>query len=134
MRAFNCLNRRISISIHVLGIKHSRSVWCFHFNQTSARLFFMHKINTFLMQQKSMVNGLQKQKSKGERKQKPLKHLSKSSYPCCTLRNDFACSSCSAPHPHGFFEFIDFNIGTAESRLHKIALLVSLLRRRCLGL
>lgn len=69
----------------------------------------------------------------GERKQKPLKHLSKSTYPCCTLRNYFACSSCSASHPHGFFKFIDFNIGTAESSLHKVALSVSLLRGRCLG-
>lgn len=68
MRAFNCLNRRISFSIHVLGIKHSRSVWCFHFNQTSARLFFMHKINTFLTQQKK--HGKRYVKTKKQRRKK----------------------------------------------------------------
>lgn len=67
------------------------------------------------------------------KKQQPLNHLSKSTYPCCTLRNDFAYSSCSASHPRGFFKFIDFNIGTAESSLHKVASSVSFLRGRCLG-
>ena len=67
MRAFNCLNRRISFSIHVLGIKHSRSVWCFHVNQTSARLFFMHKIN---ISNATKKHGKRSVKTKKQRRKK----------------------------------------------------------------